>query len=131
MDDKYLSATIIKLSLQPIVENAVKYAVEPQNGKAAVIISAYPEGSDLIIEIGDNGSGIKADILQDLKERLASITHQPNHGMKTYDSLGLVNVHNRLVLYYGKSYGIEIHSFPGKGTVVSVRIPFERKDNIS
>lgn len=131
VDDKYLNASILKLSLQPIVENAVKYAVEPKNGKAAVIVSAYPEGSDLIIEIGDNGMGIKTDILQNLKERLSSITHQPNHGMKAYDSLGLINVHNRLVLMYGKSYGIEIHSFPGKGTVVSVRIPFKRKDNIS
>ena len=131
VDDKYLNASIIKLSLQPIVENAIKYAVEPKNGKAAVIVSAYPEASDLIIEIGDNGMGIKPDILQNLKERLSSITHQPNHGMKAYDSLGLINVHNRLVLFYGKSYGIEIHSFPGKGTVVSVRIPFKRKDNIS
>jgi len=131
VDDKYLSASIIKLSLQPIVENAVKYAVEPRNGKAAVIVSAYSERSDLIIEIADNGAGIDTSVLEHLNERLASITEQPNHRMKAYDSLGLVNVHNRLVLYYGKAYGIEIHSFPGQGTVVSVRIPFKRMDNIS
>jgi two-component system sensor histidine kinase YesM len=131
VDDKYLNASIIKLSLQPIVENAVKYAVEPRNGKSAVIVSAYPEGNDLIIEIGDNGMGFKTDTLQNLKEQLANITHQPNHGMKAYDSLGLINVHNRLVLFYGKSYGLDIHSFPEKGAVVSIRIPFNRKDNIS
>ena len=130
VDDKYLDVRIVKLSLQPIVENAVKYAVEPRNGKAVVIVSAYPEGSDLIIEIVDNGSGIDPSILNNLRERLTSITNQPNHSMKMYGSLGLINVHNRLVLYYGKAYGVEIHSFPNQGTVVSLRIPTKRKDNI-
>ena len=131
VDEKYLHARIIKLSIQPIVENAVKYAVEPRNGKAAVMVSAYPEGNDLIIEIADNGSGIDDMILQNLKERLMRISKHPNHGLNTHDSLGLTNVHSRLVLYYGKDYGINIHSFPNQGTVISVRIPFIRKDNIS
>jgi two-component system sensor histidine kinase YesM len=131
VDEKYLHARIIKLSIQPIVENAVKYAVEPRNGKAAVMVSAYPEGHDLIIEVADNGSGIDSIILRNLKERLMMITKQPDHGANTHDSLGLTNVHRRLVLYYGKDYGLNIHSFPNQGTVVSVRVPFIRKDNIS
>jgi two-component system, sensor histidine kinase YesM len=124
VDEKYMQAHIIKLSIQPIVENAVKYAVEPRNGKAAVLVSAYPEGNDLIIEIADNGSGIDDVVLQNLKERLMRISNHPNHGLNTHDSLGLTNVHSRLVLYYGKDYGIHIHSFPNQGTVISVRIPF-------
>jgi two-component system sensor histidine kinase YesM len=131
VDDKYKHARIIKLSIQPIVENAVKYAVEPRNGKAAVMVSAYPEGNDLIIEIADNGSGIDPMILQNLKERLMMITKQPNHRVKASESLGLTNVHSRLVLYYGQEYGVDIHSFPNQGTVISVRIPFIRKDNFS
>ncbi len=131
VDDKYIQARIIKLSLQPIVENAVKYAVEPRNGKAAVMVSAYPEGNDLVIEIADNGSGFDSAILEDMKQRLAMISDHPNHAKTSFDSLGLTNVHNRLVLFYGKGYGIEIHSFPDQGTVISVRIPFGRKDNIS
>ena len=95
------------------------------------MVSAYPEGNDLIIEIADNGPGIDYMILQNLKERLMVITKQPDHGVNTHGSLGLTNVHRRLVLYYGKDYGINIHSFPNKGTVVSVRVPFIRKDNIS
>ncbi|WP_307557920.1 sensor histidine kinase [Paenibacillus sp. V4I7] len=131
VDEKYLHARIIKLSLQPIVENAVKYAVEPRNGKAAVLVSAYPDGNDLIIEIADNGVGMDETILRNLKERLASITNQTDQRMKSYESLGLTNVHHRLVLYYGKGYGIDIHSFPKQGTVVSVRIPFHKSYNIS
>ncbi|MDQ0916468.1 two-component system sensor histidine kinase YesM [Paenibacillus sp. V4I5] len=131
VDEKYLHARIIKLSLQPIVENAVKYAVEPRNGKAAVLVSAYPDGNDLIIEIADNGVGMDEAILLNLKERLASITSQAEQRMKSYESLGLSNVHHRLVLFYGKVYGIDIHSFPKQGTVVSVRIPFIKSYNIS
>lgn len=131
IDEKYLQASIIKLSIQPLVENAVKYAVEPRYGKAAIIVSAYPEEGDLIIEVGDNGSGIEQVLLQTLQKRLASITNQPNASMKTDGSLGLVNVHNRLVLSYGRAYGIKVHSFFGRGTVVSVRIPFIKKDNKS
>lgn len=131
VDEKYLHARIIKLSLQPIVENAVKYAVEPRNGKAAVLVSAYPDDNDLVIEIADNGLGMDESILLNLKERLASITSQAEQRMKSYESLGLSNVHHRLVLFYGKGYGIDIHSFPKQGTVVSVRIPFIKSYNIS
>ncbi|CAN7413555.1 sensor histidine kinase [Paenibacillus sp. LjRoot56] len=131
VDEKYLLTPIIKLSLQPIVENAVKYAVEPRNGKAAVLVSAYPDGNDLIIEIADNGVGMDETILRNLKQRLATITNQIEQGMKSYESLGLTNVHHRLVLYYGKGYGIDIHSFPKQGTVVSVRIPFHKSYNNS
>lgn len=131
VDEKYLLTPIIKLSLQPIVENAVKYAVEPRNGKAAVLVSAYPDGNDLIIEIADNGVGMDETILRNLKQQLATITNQIEQGMKSYESLGLTNVHHRLVLYYGKGYGIDIHSFPKQGTVVSVRIPFHKSYNNS
>ncbi|MBB3125351.1 two-component system sensor histidine kinase YesM [Paenibacillus rhizosphaerae] len=131
VDEKYVQVGIIKLSIQPIVENAVKYAVEPRNGKAAVMVSAYPEGNDLVIEIADNGMGFDPAVLENMKQRLALITDQPNHTKTSINSLGLTNVHNRLVLFYGKGYGIEIHSFPNQGTVISVRIPFGIKDNIS
>jgi len=131
VDEKYLRTPIIKLTLQPIVENAVKYAVEPNNGKAAVLINAYPEGEDLIIEIADNGSGMDEATLHRLQERLASITNETEQRMKSYDSLGLTNVHHRLVLFYGTGYGIDIHSFPSKGTIVSIRIPFNKSYNIS
>jgi len=131
VDEKYIETAIIKLSLQPLVENAIKYAVEPRNGKAAVIVSAFPEGNDLIIEIADNGPGIESERLQELQERIKNIRNMTSSMEQYSQSLGLTNVHHRLVLTYGENYGIEVHSFLGKGTVVSVRIPFKRKDNIS
>ncbi|SDK55513.1 MULTISPECIES: sensor histidine kinase [unclassified Paenibacillus] len=124
VDSKYLGIRIVKLTLQPIVENAVKYAVEPRNGKAAVIVSAYPDKGDLIIEIVDNGQGIEEELLSKLQQELADITYSTGNNISKKDSLGLVNIHNRLVLVYGKGYGVHLSSFPGKGTVVSIRLPF-------
>ena len=126
---KYRHVPIVKLSLQPIVENAVKYAVEPRNGKATVIVNAYPDREDLVIEIADNGQGIEEAKLKSIQDSLDAITKQTHQTAASGDSLGLANVHSRLVLMYGKKYGLQLHSFSGKGTVVSIRIPFSDKNS--
>jgi two-component system sensor histidine kinase YesM len=124
INEKYLDVRIVKCSLQPIIENAIKYAVEPKSGHGTVIVSAYNEGNDLIIEIADNGNGIEVSLLQELKERLNWIVTQANETLIKSESLGIVNVHARLVLQYGPSYGLTITSFETRGTVVSIRVPF-------
>ncbi|MEK3885736.1 cache domain-containing protein [Paenibacillus sp. PL2-23] len=127
--EKYLSNSIIKFSIQPIVENVVKYAVEPRKGKAAVLINAYPNEESLIIEIADNGPGIPDGILQSLQEKLASISNADLESLAQMDTVGIVNVHTRLVLQYGKQYGLKLDSFAERGTIVSIRIPFTVKLN--
>jgi two-component system sensor histidine kinase YesM len=126
VNEKYEDCLIIKLSLQPIVENAVKYAVEPRNGKASIHINAYEEKECLIVEIGDNGPGIPEKKLALLNERLQSITAAGGDKLPPQESLGITNVHARLTLQYGPEYGIRLDSFPGRGTVVSVRLPFRK-----
>ncbi|MGG1519231.1 histidine kinase [Paenibacillus oryzisoli] len=124
VNEKYLDANIVKCSLQPILENAIKYAVEPKSGHGTVLVSAYNEGEALIIEIADNGDGIEAGRLAELQEKLAWISSAENSALMKSESVGIVNVHARLVLQYGPPYGLSITSFEGRGTVVSVRIPF-------
>ncbi|WP_165452567.1 cache domain-containing sensor histidine kinase [Paenibacillus thalictri] len=122
--EKFLDCLCVKLTLQPIAENAVKYAVEPNGGDAAILVSAYNEDQDLIIEIADNGPGITEARLNDLTSQLAQITEHCDAEYVRNESLGITNVHARLVLKYGERYGIRLSSFGGKGTVVSIRIPF-------
>lgn len=127
VNEWFVHCSCVKLILQPIAENAVKFAVEPKGGDSVIIISAYEQSGDLIIEIADNGPGIPAWRLQQLHEQLAAISE--NCMMETIqnESLGIANVHARLVLKYGESYGLRLNSFEARGTVVSIRIPLREK----
>ncbi|TVY08966.1 sensor histidine kinase [Paenibacillus cremeus] len=124
VNEKYLDARIVKCSLQPIVENAIKYAVEPKRGHGTVIVSAYNEADNLIIEIADNGGGIEAGRLAELQERLKWISSAEHGTLMKTESVGIVNVHARLVLQYGPAYGVSVTSFEHRGTVVSIKIPY-------
>ncbi|SFL65742.1 two-component system, sensor histidine kinase YesM [Paenibacillus sp. 1_12] len=123
INEKFIRCRVVKFILQPIVENAVKYAIEPRGGEGVVIVSAYDEGRDLIIEVADNGPGIGDAELKRITEQLEMISTKVEQNYAQQDSLGLANVHARLVLQYGNKYGIKLSSFPGRGAVVSIRIP--------
>lgn len=128
VNEKFMDVHLVKLSLQPIVENAVKYAVEPMNGNAAILINAFDDEDDLILEVADNGPGMLIEKLEDIRSSLVQVAeHQAEGQYAARDSLGLANVHARLLLQYGEGYGVSIESFPGRGTVVSIRIPFHKK----
>ncbi|QNK58320.1 sensor histidine kinase [Paenibacillus sp. PAMC21692] len=125
VNEKYMEAGIVKCSLQPLVENAVKYAIEPRQGNGTIIVSAYNESEDLIIEVADNGDGIAPDRLEELRGRLSSMAAQTDETLMGSPSLGIANVHARLVLQYGPRYGLTLTSFEGRGTVVSIRVPMQ------
>ncbi|CAN7744847.1 sensor histidine kinase [Paenibacillus sp. LjRoot56] len=121
---KFHDCRIVKLTAQPLVENAVKYAVEPRAGDAAILVSAYDDKDDLVIEIADNGQGISEEKMAELAHVLEKISeHVNNQEFIQTESLGIRNVHTRLYLKYGEGYGLSLSSFPNRGTVISIRIP--------
>ncbi|MBD2844015.1 histidine kinase [Paenibacillus sp. IB182496] len=125
VNEKYFEQRIVKCSLQPLVENAVKYAVEPKQGNGTVIVSAYDAADELVIEVADNGDGIPADKLAALQRMLDGIGEQTDETLAGSLSLGIANVHARLVLQHGPRYGVSITTFAGRGTVVSVKVPLQ------
>jgi sensor histidine kinase YesM len=110
-----MDVPIPKLILQPFMENAFFHAFnEKADGYIYVLISA--EAGTLQCEIVDNGSGI--DGLQG-----GGMLPNPKGTRQLFSGIGIRNVHDRIVLLYGQSYGVSIDSKPGEGTKVKVRLP--------
>jgi two-component system sensor histidine kinase YesM len=109
---------ILKLMLQPIVENAIYHGLEKKLDPSEITIESHEDESYLYITITDNGEGMDFDTIRDLNYRITHTSSQPDikHG------IGLSNVHDRIQLYYGDEYGLEIESTEGTGTRIILRL---------
>jgi two-component system sensor histidine kinase YesM len=111
-----------KLSVQPIVENAIVHGLEQKIGNGKLTITMYIEHEDIVFEIHDNGVGFQvADV--DLREMNSSFKSNDKHS-----NIGLFNSNRRIKLLYGEAYGITLESQINMGTKVTLRIPKDRAD---
>ncbi|CAM4285415.1 cache domain-containing sensor histidine kinase [Paenibacillus tarimensis] len=125
VDDKWRCAVLPKMSLQPIIENAVKYGLEPL-GKAGVLcVRAKASGNELQIIIEDNGVGMEGETLEALAASLNDGDGQ--QGQAKRRGIGLSNVHRRIALMYGNAYGLQLCSKPGEGTRVTIVLPIQQR----
>lgn len=111
--------SVMKLFLQPLVENAVYHGLEPKTGQGTLYIGARLEGDNLIISVYDDGVGMPQAQLELLTKELESTTR----GRSQTSHIGLLNVQNRIRLHYGPAFGITLQSMPGEGTRVTVKLP--------
>jgi two-component system sensor histidine kinase YesM len=114
IDESVLPCPIVKLTLQPFVENAMNHAIWDDKLGINIMIKAYREGPDILLKIIDDGMGMRM--------RGESGSELPTSG-DTLSGYGIRNVDNRIKLLYGDSYGISIYSRLGIGTTVTIRIP--------
>ena len=105
----------LKLILQPIVENAIYHGVEQLYDEGIIKINVSIDGDTILFQVTDNGYGIKPDILKDILNKKAN--------EKDSGGVGLKNVNERIKLFFGEQYGIEIDSILDVGTTVNLRIP--------
>ncbi|GBF77135.1 two-component sensor histidine kinase [Paenibacillus sp. 598K] len=112
---------IPKMSLQPIVENAVRHAAPPGAG-VHIRITVQIEDEELLVEIRDDGVGIEPSLLRELQATLVDDSDAPID--TSTNGLGLANVHQRLQLNYGKRCGLWIDSVQGDYTCVTLRLPW-------
>jgi sensor histidine kinase YesM len=124
LDKDVVDCIIPKLIIQPIIENAVKYALKSDR-KLIVNINAYSSGSGLEICIRDNGVSMSPEELERIHELLVGEENNSLH-------IGLYNVHRRIRLMYGNDYGIDITGEKYSGTVVKMRMPLCKRgdDNV-
>lgn len=124
IDSSLNSLLILKMTLQPIVENALYHGLKNKRGKGLIRITAKIEDDDnFLIVVEDNGKGITEERLQQLRKDLMEPQTPKETGNEVSGGFGLHNVHRRIRLYYGEAYGVQIDSMAGEGTIVSIRIP--------
>lgn len=111
-----LNTEIVKLVLQPIVENAIYHGIKYKETKGMIAITGYRKEDDIIIEIRDNGIGMD-------EETLATILKKHKSDESVNGGVGVYNVQMRLQLFYGNGYGISYESRHGEGTKATIRIP--------
>ncbi len=115
--DNWLNFRLPKMTLQPIIENAVKHGLEASGGAGKLRIRAEREEDSLTITVSDNGIGMSEQRLALLNESL-EISNSPREG----GGVGMINLQRRLRLMFGERYGISVESSPLKGTKVRIRL---------
>ena len=115
-----LKQEIPKMSLQPIVENAIYHGIEQMAEDTNIYIKGFVEGDDCIIQITDSGKGMTEEEVEKLRMKIAGELDS-NGG--SGNGIGLKNVQDRIHIAFGEDYGIEIASKLGCYTKVIVRIP--------
>lgn len=116
---------VLKLILQPLVENAVLHGIEPKLEPGYIRIRASMKNNLLHLSIEDDGVGMNTERLAELKEMLSEVEEQRH---KSFNGIGLLNVKERLWLVYGRGSAMEISSREGKGTVIEISLPLSRQE---
>jgi two-component system sensor histidine kinase LytS len=117
IDEQARGCLLPPLILQPLVENALKHGILPQEEGGDVVIGAHHDNGVVRIEVRDNGVGITPERLATLFNNAACAVNREGSG------IALKNVNARLVACYGAEHALHIESSPGEGTMISFTVP--------
>ncbi|HWQ57993.1 MAG TPA: ATP-binding protein, partial [Clostridia bacterium] len=113
--EETLDLAVIKLVVQPIVENAIYHSMDFMDGEGEICVTVRVEEGDLYISVADNGIGMPKELV----DRLL-VEHFP---ISKGSGVGLKNVNERIKLYAGDAYGVIIESELDVGTTITLRLP--------
>lgn len=116
IDEDFLKYKIVKITIQPLIENAIYHGIKPKEGKGTIHIKGYCYNEDIAIEVSDDGIGIEPEIVDKLNIELQ------NEFLQFDSHIGLRNVNQRIKLIMGDKYGLTVIS-DVNGTTVRMRIP--------
>ncbi len=123
VDQRLADGQILKLLIQPLVENALYHGIKNKRGGGLLRVSLQPEGDRIRVSVRDNGAGMTPERLTQVREALAL-----SEPLGTDSGYGLSSVDRRIKLYYNQSQGLAIDSAPGEGTVVQFWVPVRGAD---
>jgi two-component system, sensor histidine kinase YesM len=120
IDDRILECVIPKMTLQPIVENAIYHGIKnKKTGGRVTVNGVLEESGSLLFTVTDSGVGMESEACEALRERFR---HNEGPFEDKQDGFGLYNVNRRIKLYCGDAYGLDIESRIGVGTTVTIRM---------
>lgn len=117
IDDEILQNSIPRISIQPLVENAINHGLRNKKGEKEIYVRVMEKDGILEIEVEDNGVGMDAE---ETNRRLKENSHEL---VESGSSIGLININARMKMLYGEEYGLHINSDGKSGTTVILRIP--------
>ena len=117
LDQVIYKYQILKLTLQPVVENALYHGIKYKRAKGCIHIHGEKEGDIIRLTVRDDGVGMDEDELEQLRQQNEKPCQETEKGF------GLANVNERIHMYFGPEYGMKIQSQKGKGTTVEIVIP--------
>lgn len=119
--DELMDYPIPKLTLQPVIENAILHGIlETENKSGTIVLTGWMENEDIVLLISDDGVGIPP-------EKLKTILTGNGTGSSGGNHIAVYNTHRRLQILYGSEYGLTYSSEPGKGTEVQIRLPARKE----
>ena len=119
MDDSVLSLLVLKLTLQPLVENAIYHGIKERRGHGCIKVEAGRRDGMLVLRVADDGVGMSAETLASVRALLASLPAEKGQKL----GYGISNVNERIQLSFGKKYGLSFDSSPDLGTTVEILHP--------
>jgi two-component system sensor histidine kinase YesM len=126
VDDKVLNNTVLKLILQPLVENALYHGLKNQRKSGTITVRAKQKNeNEVLLEVEDDGIGFAPEKL----DRINAMMNDNSDEIRFERGFGLDNVNKRIKLYYGKQYGLSISSEYQVGTCVAAVIPIIKDDS--
>ena len=117
-----MKTSVPRLSLQPLVENAISHGLRNKRGEKNIHISARRTDTEILLSIADNGVGMQQEMLDRVR------TIDPEQALSTGGSIGLLNIAARLKLLFGTQYGLEVDSCEQEGTVITLHIPSAQEE---
>lgn len=118
IDEEIMNRNIIKLVLQPLVENAIYHGIKYKEAQGVIRIEGKRKQDLMVLKVMDNGPGMEEEQLAHIFDK-----HKVNYQR---NGVGVYNVQTRLQLFYGKEYGVTYESKLGEGTAASIIVPFEQ-----
>ena len=118
VEESWLSYLCNKITLQPIIENAIYHGVKQMIDEGEIWIRIFEDGEDIIFQVEDNGIGMTEEQCREILRK------EP--GDRT--GIGIKNVNDRIKIYFGSNYGLNITSELDEGTCVTIRMPKVREE---